>query len=97
MHIIEPALPHIIYSAARWNAILSARGYISLIHRTTITTHLIPECSLLKKKKEKEQKAGREGASEQDQMYEEERMNKRTRQEYEFWGEVEVQRTVSVL
>lgn len=30
-------------------------------------------------------------------MYEEERMNKKTRQEYEFWGEVEVQRTVSVL
>lgn len=49
------------------------------------------------KNKKKEQKAGREGASEQDQMYEEERMNKRTRQEYEFWGEVEVQRTVSVL
>lgn len=62
MHIIEPVLPHRIYSAARWNAILSARGYISLIHRTTITTHLIPECSLLKKKKKKRAK-GRERGS----------------------------------
>lgn len=63
MHIIEPVLPHIIYSAARWNAILSARGYISLIHRTTITTHLIPECSLLKKNKNKK-KSKRQGERE---------------------------------
>lgn len=67
---IQPTLPHSIYSAERWSAILSAQGYVSLIHRTTITTHLIPGSRVCFKK---EHEAGRESNRAGDQEYEKER------------------------
>lgn len=51
---IQPTLVHSIYSAARWSAILSAQGYIYLIHRTTITTHLIPGSTVCFKKSKRQ-------------------------------------------
>lgn len=67
---IQPTLPHSIYSAERWSAILSAQGYVSLIHRTTITTHLIPGSRVCFKK---EHEAGRESNRAGDQEHEKER------------------------